>query len=179
MCGERSGALGCAAAHAACALLGGSCSSRAVQGASLPMDILAGVSTRVFPELSSPHGALADTVGPAGLLSVFPLTAGSTSSWFSLWPLLLMAVGLFWNHPSSGSPCSPSSVAESCVWEPWAALRCCQKQIVPSALPCGCLRALHGGVTHPTAPQTPWHLCHQHGLPGAVRSRVNHCPRLW
>lgn len=59
------------------------------------MDILAG-SFHTGPfQAPVPVEALTDTVSLAGLHSVFPLTAGSTSFWLSLWPLFLMAVGLF------------------------------------------------------------------------------------
>lgn len=97
-------------------------------------------------------------------------------------PLATLPAGfwLFQSHLSSGSPCSPSSVAqaESCLWEPLGALGVCPgaaKGTLPSASGSlsGCPRALRGDVIHPQLLKLPWHLCHQCGFLGAVRNRVN------
>lgn len=55
---------------------------------SMPMYILGGGFHVGTSELSCPHGRPGS---PAGLCSMFPLSAGSTSSWLSLWPLSLLA----------------------------------------------------------------------------------------
>lgn len=59
------------------------------------MDILGGGFHTGTSQAPVPMEALADTVSSAELHSVFPLSAGSTSLWLSLWPLFLMAVWLF------------------------------------------------------------------------------------